>query len=292
MLSDAAQRAPSEHRRRFASVPGPWPGFVDSVRGQIEKITVSHRVSKKVSGALHEETIYGRRSEGASGRRVRKPLAALSKSEVGEIADPSVRKLVLDKLEALTSAEPKDIFSDDKNLPAFQSVDGRRISIRRVRLEKLVPTFAVGSGNFVREVASESNHHIEIFAELDDEGNEVEWDGEVVPLSRAYERLRRRAPVVQRDHGSNREFKFSLAAGEVIECDTGQARRQLFVARKMSQYSSGSITIGFAPLRDARQAGEMQTARSWLWSSPDKLRERRARKILVSPLGETSEAHD
>ncbi|HKT12983.1 MAG TPA: type II CRISPR RNA-guided endonuclease Cas9, partial [Terriglobia bacterium] len=57
-LSDAAQRAPFEHRRRFASLEAPWPNFTDSVRGEIDKIVVSHRVSKKVSGALHEETIY------------------------------------------------------------------------------------------------------------------------------------------------------------------------------------------------------------------------------------------
>ncbi|MGH9679833.1 MAG: type II CRISPR RNA-guided endonuclease Cas9, partial [Candidatus Acidiferrales bacterium] len=37
-LSRAAERAPQERRRRFGAMEGPWPGFVDSVRAQIEKI--------------------------------------------------------------------------------------------------------------------------------------------------------------------------------------------------------------------------------------------------------------
>ncbi|MGO9641420.1 MAG: type II CRISPR RNA-guided endonuclease Cas9 [Candidatus Acidiferrales bacterium] len=292
MLSDAAQRAPLEHRRRFAPIPGPWPNFVDSVREQIEKVVVSHRVSKKVSGALHEETTYGRLSDVAPGRRIRKPLSALSKPEIEEIADPSVKKLVLARLRELGGEEPKEIFSEEGNLPAFQTRAGRRIPIRSVRLEKPIPTFALGVGSPARHVASESNHHIELFAELDAEGNEVEWDGEVVPLARTYERMRQGTSVVQRDHGLHREFKFSLAAGEVIECDRQPGKRGMFVVRKMTQFTSGGIQIGFAPLNDARQARKMQTSRSWLWSSPDKLRERHVRKVVVGPLGEISEAHD
>ncbi len=56
MLSDAAQRASQERRRRFGSVQAPWPEFVDTVRDEVGKIVVSHRVSKKVSGPMHEET--------------------------------------------------------------------------------------------------------------------------------------------------------------------------------------------------------------------------------------------
>ncbi|MGH9359661.1 MAG: type II CRISPR RNA-guided endonuclease Cas9, partial [Terriglobia bacterium] len=78
-LSDAAERAPGEGRRKFAALEGPWPDFVDSVRAEIDRIVVSHRVSKKVSGALHEETLYSPpfpASNGKTGkteRRVRKP---------------------------------------------------------------------------------------------------------------------------------------------------------------------------------------------------------------------------
>ncbi len=114
----------------------------------------------------------------------------------------------------------------------------------------------------------------------------------MVPLAEAYRRQKNGLPVVQREHNSRREFKFSLAAGEAIECDVQMSQRQTFIVRKMGQLSSGSITVGFAPLRDARQAREMQRERTWLWSSPDKLRVRNTRKVAIGPLGEISEAHD
>ena len=288
-LADAAQRAPSEHRRRFASLEAPWHNFVDSVRAEIDKIVVSHRVSKKVSGALHEETIYSAKSQNGA-VVIRKSLSAVSKNEIADIVDPAVRAIVTAKL---NGGDPKKIFSTSENLPSFKTSSGNTIPIKRARIRKAVPTFEIGSGRSNRRVANESNHHIEIFAAVDRKGQESEWDGDVVPLSEAYRRSHStlRTPLVQTDHGPLAHFKFSLAAGEVIECDA-QGKRQLFVLRKMSRLSSGSITLGFAPLRDARQAREMQTTRAWLWCSPDKLCERNARKVAVSPLGDVSEAND
>jgi hypothetical protein len=97
---------------------------------------------------------------------------------------------------------------------------------------------------------------------------------------------------VQRDHGPLAQFKFSLAPGEVIECDGKPDGRSLYVMRTVSQLSSGQLQIGFAPIRDARKAKEMQSARAWLWASPATLSQRHPRKVSVNALGEVSEAHD
>jgi CRISPR-associated endonuclease Csn1 len=292
-LSRAAQMtAESETRRKlFGSLEGPWPNFADSVRTEVGKIVVSHRVSKKLSGALHEETIYSRRfGEGEkSSVRVRKPLASLTKPELEDIADEGVKKLVLQKLEELGVSEPKKAFSNEANLPKFPQSG---VLIKRVRLTKKTPTVTLGKGRSSREVTPGSNHHIEIFAELDEHGQEVEWDGDVVSMLRAFRRLKERKSVVRRDHGPHRLFKFSLARGEVIECDDKQRGRSLFVFRKVTQFTKGGIQIGFAPLTDARQAREMQVSRAWLWATPNTLEERHARKVNLNPLGEVSEAHD
>ncbi|MGC1830166.1 MAG: type II CRISPR RNA-guided endonuclease Cas9, partial [Candidatus Acidiferrales bacterium] len=287
-LADAAQRAPSEHRRRFASLEAPWHNFVDSVRAEVDKIVVSHRVSKKVSGALHEETIYS--APKADGKvRVRKPLRALTKNEVEDIADPRVKALVVAKL---NDGDPKKVFANGETMPFFEASDGRRIPIKRVRVNKVVPTFTLSKGNSARRVTSESNHHIEIFAEVDERDNEVEWDGCVVSLAESYRRAEARLPIVRQDFGPRRRFKFSLAPSEVIECVDKSGGRGLFVVRKMSHLTSGQIQIGMAPLADARKAKEMQASRTWLWVNPNTLRERNPRKVVVSPLGEVSEAHD
>jgi len=296
-LSRAAQLAPEMHRRLFGPLEGPWPNFVSTVREEIARIIASHRPNRKVSGALHEETIYSRglpvpgASEGEKpAPRVRKPLERITKPEVEDIADPKVREMVQKKLAEL-GGDPKK-FSVPGNLPFFKTADGRRIPIKSVRVIKKTPTSPVGAGKRQRFVTSESNHHLEIYAELDEYGEEVEWVGEVVPLAEAYRRKKAHLPIVQKNFGPKRQFKFSISAGEVVECDGKAGSRELFVMRMTSQLSSGQLNIGFAPINDARKAREMQKARTWLWANPDTFRRRHPRKVAMNPLGELSAAND
>ncbi len=294
-LSDAAQRAPQEGRKRFASLESPWPNFVESVRAEIDKIVVSHRVSKKVSGALHEETTYSPpRADGSV--RVRKALNTLSKNEVEEIADPKVKELVLKKLVEI-GGDPKKFPAptEQENLdrfPCFVTKDGRRILIKRVRIKKAVPTLALGKGRSARYVKLGSNHHVEIYAELDENGNEGKWDGEVVSMYEAYQRVKAGKPVVQRDHGPLVKFKLSLASGEVIECDGETDKRRLLVVRSFSEFSNGWVEINLVKLTDARKKAEAVKAKEFLRIGPDKLRQWRTRKVAVSPIGEISDASD
>ncbi len=287
-LSDAAQRAPEAARKRFAPLEGPWPNFVDTVRAEIDKIVVSHRVSKKVSGALHEETLYSRPMGGKGEVRVRKALASLTKPEVGKIADEGVRSLVQKKLEELGGAEPRKAFSNPENLPRFPSSG---VIIKNARISKSVPTFTLGEGRAARHVTSESNHHVEIYAEVNEHGDEGKWDGEVVSMSEAYQRLKAGNPIVQRDHGPLVRFKFSLCPSEVIECDDVKGGRALWVSRGVASYESGPRLL-LVPLSDARKKKDLLKA-GLFWSpflSP--LRKLNPRKVVVSPIGEVTEAHD
>ncbi len=95
--------------------------------------------------------------------------------------------------------------------------------IKRVRISKAVRPTVDWRRPDARHVVSGHNHHVEIYAEVDEHGNEGKWDGEVVSMSEAYQRLKAKKPIVQRDHGPLVRFKFSLAPGEVIECDDGKA---------------------------------------------------------------------
>jgi hypothetical protein len=47
-----------------------------------------------------------------------------------------------------------------------------------------------------------------------------------------------------------------------------------------------------APVNDARKKAEMQKSKDWVWKVPDTLRKLNPKKVVVSPLGEVSEAHD
>ncbi|MCL6481830.1 MAG: type II CRISPR RNA-guided endonuclease Cas9 [Firmicutes bacterium] len=292
-LNDAAARAQRERRRRFASVTGPWPNFVDSVRTLIDSVVVSHRVSRKVSGQLHEDTHYARVRRGNTEEtRVRKPLNALTEEEAKNIADPVIRQLVLEKL---GDGDPKKVFASEANLPRLPS---RRhpegIPIRRVRVIKPeTPVELVNQKTgAVRRVLPGSNHHVEIIAKLDQNGDEVAWEGRVVSMLEAYRRKQSGQPIIQRDHGPGYRFKFSLCQGDTIECQPHSNKPALFVVRGVSQYSAGQIVVGLAPVTDARKKSEMLKSRAWLWRTPNTLMECKARKLTVSPIGEVSEAHD
>ncbi len=279
-LSRAWQEAHDRGQRK-ASLKAPWgkdlAEFVDSVRGEIDKIVVSHRVSKKVSGALHEETIYSPPMGEKGEVRVRKPLASLTNPEVEKIADEGVRKLVQQKLEELGGIEPKKAFSNAENLPKFPSSG---VVIRKVRITKPERPTVIGDGRTKRHVISGNNHHVEIYAELGRDGNEKQWGGEVVPMLDALQRLRDREPIVQRDHGPLVEFKFSLAKGDTVELQDEGGRKSLWVARKIG------AQVSLIPVNDARKIERYFSPRI------NGLFKRQARKVAVSPLGKVTEAHD
>jgi CRISPR-associated endonuclease Csn1 len=296
-LSRAAQQAPQLGRRRFAPVQAPWPDFVDSVRAEIGRVVVSHRPSRKVSGALHEETLYSKsmpvpdsQKSQEKAARVRKPLERLSKSEVEDIADLTVREMVQKRLAEL-GGDPKK-FSIAANLPFFKTADGREIPIKSARVIKKTPTFSLGMGCRMRNVTSESNHHLEIFAELDEHGEEVEWEGVVVPLAEAYKRLLAEIPIVQRDFGVRRQFKFSLAAGDVIQCDDEHGGRRLLVVRGTSIEGGKTGRVALVPINDARKKNEIVASKDYFRFPLEKLRKLHTCKVSLSPLGDLGTAND
>jgi CRISPR-associated endonuclease Csn1 len=300
ILSGAAENARLAQRRRFAPIEEPWLGFFSSVRDEVSRIVVSHRVSRRVRGALHEQTLYSHpipARTAASGRRktlkpvfehrVRKPLQAMTPEEAANVADPAVRALVAQKLSKFSGASPQTVFSDASNLPSFQTRGGRNIPIKKTRVRKPIPASPMGSGPSTRFVVSESNHHAEIFAEVDEQGREVEWDLAIVSLAEAVQRNRLHEPIVRKDHGERRSFKFSLAPGEVVEMYVPSGNRQLFVVRGASISS-----VALVPIFDARKKNELVKDDVYLRLSASSLRKRGACKVHVNPLGEIEEAHD
>ncbi|HTZ75990.1 MAG TPA: type II CRISPR RNA-guided endonuclease Cas9 [Candidatus Aquilonibacter sp.] len=289
-LTDAAQRAPSEHRRRFASLEAPWHNFVDSVRAEINRIVVSHRVSKKVSGALHEETIYSPPEKTGKPRTRRvidpsRPGKRLSKSEVDQIADAAVRGAVVERLRALSADDPQKAFMEPRNIPFLPNKNGNPIPIRSVRVDIPDRVFAVGNKACPRFVATESNHHVEVAITRGVRGRES-WEGRVVSRKDAYERVKALLPVVDRAAEADGAFLFSVGPGEILECRRNGSGVERLVFKGASQYSAGPVVISLLPINDARKSPRLVRI------VPNKLRDWGARKIVVGPLGDVSEAHD
>ncbi len=296
LLSHSAALAEERGHRLFVQeeIKQPWPTFLDDVRKSINAVNISYRVNRRVSGALHQETLYSKPYKATDGngkeaeyRHVRKPLQNMSADEVENIVDDAIRQLVKTKLKQI-GGEPKKVFADPANHPYLSAGDGRKIFIHKARIRKPVAVIPLGSSNSPRFAAPGSNHHMEILAILDEQGNEKEWQGKIVSLFEAHQRVRAGEPVIQRDHGPNTKFKFSLAGGEHVEMEhqPGEARlyRLLSISEKVLEFRLHT---------DARPATVVRKlSRARITRSPGKLLEAKARKVVVDPLGNILPAND
>lgn len=302
-LADAAEKAEGLGRRRlFAEVDPPWDGFLDDAQRVISEIVVSHRVDRRLNGALHEETIYGKerprlgpRGETQTVRHLRKPLAALSETEIEEIVDPGARARVRARLDELRArdprlAKPAKAFADPANHPVIETSDGRRIPIHRARIRKAVRPVAIGRGASVRHVAPGSNHHMAFVAVLDEQGNEVRWEGHVVTRLEAIERWRRSEPVVQRDWGVGRRFLFALTSGDSIRLQLADRGETICTVRTVSG-SNIEATI-HSDARTVTQIREAGKAGGRLRFGVEALRAAQCRKVNVGVMGEVTVAGD
>lgn len=279
-VKDLSEAARNRGRRRIlAPLQPPWEGFLEDVRKAVKHAVVSHRVSKRVRGALHEETFYTRPRRDETGKayvHLRKPLVKLKKRDLEDIVDGAVRERIKEKLEELGGDFKK--LSVPENLP----LDARGKKIRMVRVKDYRETFPVGRGPHARFVRSDSNHHMEIVVD----GKSGRWEGHVVSMHVAHQRRGRGEPVINRNHGAGKRFLFSLAGGEVIELDSAEGTSGLYVVRAVPQ----SKQIVFVPINDARKLKDI--GREGLTAYPGSLKTRTCRKVTVSPLGEVRDAND
>jgi len=299
-LNSAAKHGRLDGPGRFGNFDAPprWPGFRSELKRKvIENVVVAHRVSKKVSGALHKDTNYSPTDWGENKHRHRVALVDLGEKDVMSddvIADPGVRKLVRDKLLALGGGKPEKLFAVKENLPCFITADGRKIPVKKVRIEETVKTRKIGDGLRSRYVKPGKNHHLEIFGQPGRDGKDMKWETlDVVTMIDAHERLRNREPIVQKQSEPGWEFRFSLAQGEMLVFDEGPFKDDFFVVRTISEEAkTGSVKIEMVPINDARPKDKIKKSKLWITKSPNELRKWGARKVVVSPLGEVTEAHD
>ena len=294
-MQDAAEQANRDgSRRMFASIPEPWPDFMQQTREQVDAINVSRRLDKKVSGPLHEETNYSKehRRIGKSGkpesvRYLRKRIDAMTDGEAADIVDPLVRKAVL---EWRKGRDLKTGASDDA-LPRLVGKDGVARPIRKARFAKVVGTVAIGRPGQERHVKPGSNHHTVVVANLDAAGNEKSWDLFPITMLEAYQRSKRnpKQPVIQRDWGPQRLFKFSICPNEYLQVDDENGGRILIVV-----LSTSKKQIECRLHHDGRSASEARKKGSGarIRLSGKALKDRNARKVHVTHFGKIVPAND
>lgn len=262
----------------------PWEGFREDVKQRIAKVNVSHRVERKVCGALHEETLYGP-TENEGEWVVRKNLIDLSASEIERIRDKTIRELVVGTLKANgieVGRGKKPNAKKLKELLADMSMPSG-VPIKKVRIIKPEQTIQPlrDSDKDQAYVKPGSTHHLAIF-EIEQNGK-TKRDAVFVTMLEATKRLKAGQPIIQRTHPNYPEARFvmSLSSREMVLADwKGKEKLLMF---KTAPSTSGQMR--FAEHTDSRKSSDYCR----FTFMPNTLN---ARKVTVDPLGRIRWAND
>lgn len=228
-----------DHRGRFLPryfkyLTNECPHFRAIVKEVVDGIVVSHRVSRKVSGSLHQDTYYAKYRDINDRviRVVRKPISDLKKDNIPNICDRRIRDIVQSKFEELDCNLEKLKKEYAINPPRIvtDSYPRREIMIKSVRVKVSCNTKRIGGSSHRRHVKTEKNHHMEIYAILDNAKNETKWETKIVSLLEAYRRVSRKEPVIQREFGPNTRFICSLSLNETVQLNDGRIYRVIGIA--------------------------------------------------------------
>ena len=279
-LTDQSRLQQLSRRGDGEILPEPWPGFRGSVEKAVNSINVSHRVQRKVAGALHEETLYGPTEEKGT-FVVRKPLESLTPGMIEDIRDEAIKKLVIARLKerqiefgrGKSGSIPPETWK-----PELTMASG--VPVRKVRIFKSDLTIQpIREGSAY--VKPGSTHHVCIF-EWEDNGK-TKRDAVFVTMLEAIRRVRRKKPIIQHNHPDRPDarFLFSLSAGEYV---SGNFKGK----ERLVCYKTGASTQGqlyFAAHTDARRGSDYEK----LAVNANTLR---GRKVTVDPLGRIRWAND
>jgi len=255
-------------------IPLPWPEIRQDATQALDKVIVSHRVSRKLSGPLHEETHFGDTGLEAVRRGTiyrqyvrRKPLHELSPKELDCIRDPAVQSIVRKWVNA-RGGDPKKAFSD-----GYPKLGTNGPEIKKVRLvvEKR-PELTIHTGSGV--VDKGKNHHLAVYR--NEEGKLL---FRIVSLNEARTALAELGHPVAKTEASAK-LLFSLSAGDCLSIPDGDETKLWIVS---STWAEGRVTI--SETHDA--AGQTKTNPSIL-----ALVRKGALKVSVDPIGRVRPARD
>lgn len=212
----------------------PWQSFYEDVRNKIEAVIVSHASSRKISGALHEETAYGYSNHDKCFVR-RKPLSSLTENEIGKIRDNKVRQLVQARITQFGGDIKKALGNSGNQLT---HVDGKT-PIKTIRIVENLNLNKVHGiknrfGKAYKFFKYGNNHHVEIIENVENSRRE----GVFVTAIEAAKRARiDKTGIVQSDHGPEWRFVTSLCINDMIEITDNNGTKKYYRIQKMSDPS-------------------------------------------------------
>lgn len=267
----------------------PWATLFEDAKTMVAKIVVSHRVQRKLSGPFHEERPLGLikkppvSKDGLVLAR-RKPLHEISDSEIEDIGDVKIRKLV--KEHASTKEERKTLslkglwLSDKKNLT------GRQVRKVRLHLERqpsaimeIKPPATTGAYQPGRPFVElgQSLRHLALYRS---------------PNGKLFHRTETRLQAMRnvRQHGTpvlqksedGKELVFSLCPGDILAHKLSNGRIEYLVVRKFNQKGR----VFYKPVTQA------DTPKPEVSFGPGSFAHGTIIKVSVDPIGRVRPARD
>ncbi len=260
----------------------PWGSFRADVEQAINAINVSHRVQRKIRGALHKETIYGPTNENGK-FTYRKELENLTLSMVDEIRDKTIRGLVIERLKkhgiepgrGSGSSIPAAVWKEPFLMPSG-------VPVKKVRLVKTDETIQP-IRNGTAYVKPGSLHHLCLFKQINEKGKLV-LDAVFITTLEAAQRAKRGEPIIQKTHPQNptAQFVMSLSMNEMLILEH-KGKEEL------CRFISAASTSKQMWFRIHTFAGKSADRRGQISKKPNTLK---ARKVTVDRLGRIRWAND
>ena len=236
-ITNEIQKAWPQSKPSEVNVERPWNGFNDDITLAIQKTNISHRVQRKVKGQLHKETHYWKENNGINkGKYITRKFLNenFSLNFAEHICDEAIKEIVLRRLKEYNNDSKKaflePLYLFDKN--------GNKTQIKKVRVWKESTTMKNIRGNAWVEPGS--NHHIEIF-EYTEGKNAGKRGFCVITTYDAVNRIKKGEPIINRNHGKEIKYLFSLSINEMFMLEVDSNKCQLHRIQKIDQ--NGNIIL-------------------------------------------------
>lgn len=213
-------REPGARLERIA-LDAPFAHYRDSLAAHLDRLCVSHAPLRKLSGALHEETVYAvqRGPQGEPRVVYRKPLDASLKLD--KLVDDGLRRQLQDHL-ARFNNHAKQAFAPE-NLPVLHPGHGPVRRVRVVAANSFNPRSFLSlpdrQGQLRKHLPFGSNHHVEILR--DRASGKVE--SVFVTMWEAAQRAHQhQQALVQTKHGADKVFLMALHINDLVLIQQGE----------------------------------------------------------------------
>ena len=285
----AAGKTPEQRRQMHESKTFVDNELFQQAKSKLDSVAVSHHVMNKMRGELHKATFYSK-DFGNEERHSRVALDKLTAKDFKNIIDREIKKIILEKLGVDDENKITDsllkIFKDPANLPVIKDKKGKIVNtIKKVRVYENKNTRQIGRGDGIREVANGENYILAIFARLDDKGNEIAWEGEIVSLMDAIQRHQKKLPPFEKNR-PGMKFKFSLQKGDIVTWEKdGESLLCIIRGISLPQFSC-------VKLNDARMQKAIKLSKEWYQPTISAAFNGNMKKMTINVFGELRRAND